>query len=377
LALDDAAQYIIEPPELWSSRLPKKLAARGPRVVALEGGGDAWAFEDGAWVRPLGLDAAAGRGPLDLAEEGYRYAQLPPGMSDPVARLGDLDLDGIDRAAIFPTFGMELRSLQDDELHRACVRAYNDALAEWVEGGQGRLDVQALIPLSGLDDALAELDRVLQLGFRGIVFGGWPAGGEKPERIEDGFWGRCAEAGMVVNLLRGGQVGDRAAVAPARYAKAGAPGVRVAEAPIEVRLAAEATIKNIPLSWLILTGVLERFPALQVALVGCGAGWLRYSGELLDWNFRYAQFLAFTRLPELPSEYLKRQVKATIDRERYVFESADDRGAGQLLWASHYPTHLSTWPESRAYVEALVGDLHRPRARQLLSENYRALYPAR
>src|SRR5439155_9966141 len=295
----------------------------------------------------------------------------------PVRRLSDLDLDGIDRAAIFPTFGMELRSFQEDELHRACVRAYNAALAEWVERGQGRLDVQALIPLSGLEDALAELDRVIKLGFRGIVFGGWPAGGEKPQSSEDPFWGRCAESGMVINLLRGGQVGDRAAVAPARYARAGAPGVRVAETPVEVRLAAEATIKNIPLSWLILTGVLERFPSLQVALVGCGAGWLRYSGELLDWNFRYAQFLAFTRLPELPSEYLKRQVKATIDRERYVFESADDRGAGQLLWAYHYPTHMSTWPESRAYVEALVGDAHRPRARQLLSENYRELYPAR
>src|SRR5262249_49431332 len=163
---------------------------------------------------------------------------------------------------------------------------------------------------------------------------------------------------VVVSLLRGGQLEDRTPVVPRRYAKPGAEGVRVADVPIEVRLVSEATIKNVPLSWLVLTGVLDRFPALQGAMVSCGAGWRHYSGELRDWNFRYAQFLAFVRLKELPSEYIRRQVKATVDRERYGFTSVDEAGARALLWASHYPTHMSTWPESRAYVEALVGDLH-------------------
>jgi len=372
--LCDAAQYIVEPADLWASRLPRNLVERGPKVVELPGGSSAWAFEDGAWLRPLGLAAAAGRGPLDLKEEGYTYDQLRPGMSDAAQRLADMDLDGTDRAAIFPTFGMDVRSLRDPELHKASVSAYNDALAEWVSKGQGRLDVSALIPLTGLDDAVAEVDRVAKAGFRGIVFQGWPGGGEKPDKSEDRFWSRVAEAGLVINLVKGGQIGDRTPVAPSRYVKPNVEGVRAVDVPLEVRLASEATIKNVPLAWLVLTGVLERFPSLQVVLVGVGAGWVKYCGELFDWNFRYAQFLAFEPLREHPSEYIRRQAKAPLDRERYVFDSVDESGAKALLWASHYPTHMTTWPESKLYVETLVGDVTSRRARQLMSDNYESLY---
>jgi predicted TIM-barrel fold metal-dependent hydrolase len=377
VSVHDAAQYVIEPPDLWTSRLPKNLAQRGPKVVQLPGGGEGWAFEDGAWIRPLGLNAAAGRGAADMADEGYTYSQLRPGMTDPTQRLVDMDLDGVDRAAIFPTFGMEVRSLRDPLLHKASVRAYNEALGEWAKQGQGRLDVQALIPLSGMDDAVAELEYVTKLGFRGIVFSGWPAGGVKPDRGEDRFWAGCAEAGLALNLVRGGQIGDRTPVAPTRYVKPGVEGVRAVDAPVEVRIAAEATIKNVPLAWIVLTGILERFPSLQVALIGVGAGWLRYCAELFDWNFRYAQFLAFEPLKEHPGEYMRRQVKATIDRERYVYESVDDAGARGLLWASHYPTHMTTWPESKLYISHLVGDVGSPRARLLLRENYEALYTSK
>jgi predicted TIM-barrel fold metal-dependent hydrolase len=376
MPLYDAAQYVIEPSDLWSSRLPRNLAERGPRVVKLPGGGDAWSFEDGAWLRPLGLAAAAGHGPMDLAEEGYTYETIRAGMTDPVQRLADMNLDGTDRAQIFPTFGMDVRSLRDPQLHKAAVRAYNDALAEWIARGQGRLDAAALMPLTGLDDAVAELDHAVKLGFRGLVFQGWPGAGEKPDKSEDRFWAGAAGAGMVVNLVKGGQLGDRSAVAPSKYVKPGAEGVRAVDVPLEVRIAAEATIKNVPLAWLVLTGVLERHPSLQVALIAVGAGWLKYCGELFDWNFRYAQFLAFEPLREHPSEYIRRQVKTTIDRERYVFESVDESGARQLLWASHYPTYMSTWPESKPYVEALVDNVHSKRARQLMSENYEALYPS-
>jgi predicted TIM-barrel fold metal-dependent hydrolase len=345
--LHDAAQYIIESPDLWTSRLPQQYADRAPRVVVLDGGGEAWAFEGGAWTRPLGLVAGAGHGPLEVVEEGYTYAQLREGMHDARERLADMDLDGVSRACIFPTFGLEVRGIADPELHRLCVRAYNDAVWDWSRAGDGRLVPQALIPASGLDDALAELEHVIDLGYRGIVFPGWPAGGDKPQAEEDRFWARCAEAGVVVALVRGGQTGDRRPVAPARYSASNGVAVRVADPSIELRLTAEATTKNGPMSWLILDGVLDRFPDLRLVLVGAGVGWLRSCGELLDWNYRYAQFIAFAQLRELPSEYIRRQVSATVDREPVVPETVEDLGAQGLLWASPYPTSMSTWPESR------------------------------
>lgn len=49
---------------------------------------------------------------------------IQPGAADPQARLGDLDLDGIDVQVIFSSFGLGLTALQDipasvQELRRA------------------------------------------------------------------------------------------------------------------------------------------------------------------------------------------------------------------------------------------------------------------
>src|SRR5687767_5328845 len=109
LPVFDAAQYIVEPPDLFTANLPSALVSRAPRVVELPGGGEAWSFEDGAWLRPLGLEVQAGRGPMDLTENPLAYRDLRPGLYDAEARLSDMDADEIDGVSIFPTFAQELR----------------------------------------------------------------------------------------------------------------------------------------------------------------------------------------------------------------------------------------------------------------------------
>jgi hypothetical protein len=56
----DADAHVNEPPELWQERVPKRLRERAPKVIRLANGGDAWSFEDGARVEPVGLTATAG-----------------------------------------------------------------------------------------------------------------------------------------------------------------------------------------------------------------------------------------------------------------------------------------------------------------------------
>ena len=71
----------------------------------------------------------------------------------------------------------------------------------------------------------------------------------------------------------------------------------------------------------------------RVALATCG--------ELLDWNYRYAQFVpgaGFAALEDLPSEYIKRQVYATIETDPGTLASilwhgrklAEARRAGEV-----------------------------------------------
>jgi hypothetical protein len=43
ISVDD---HLIEPADLFDGRMPAHLADRAPRVVELDGGNQAWAFED-------------------------------------------------------------------------------------------------------------------------------------------------------------------------------------------------------------------------------------------------------------------------------------------------------------------------------------------
>ena len=77
----DAAQYLIEPADHFTANVVTKLRDRVPRVVAT-GAGEAWSFEDGAWLRPIGLEAQAGRSPIDLTAEPLAYRELRTGLYD-------------------------------------------------------------------------------------------------------------------------------------------------------------------------------------------------------------------------------------------------------------------------------------------------------
>jgi predicted TIM-barrel fold metal-dependent hydrolase len=374
LTVIDAAQYVIEPPDLFTANVPSALRDRVPRVVEVDGAGDAWSFEDGAWLRPVGLEAQAGRGPLDLSDQPIAYRDLRLGLLEAESRLSDMDADEIDAAVLFPTFAQDLRFLSDAEVQTTCVRVYNDGLADWVQRGRGRLVAPALVPTTGLDDALTEVQRAAAKGFAGVIFTGWPAGGDRPQPAEDRFWALCAEAGLPVHLIAGGPLAsDRVPSAPARYVGPNSR-ARAVDLPIEILWTQQATSKNVNLSWLVLSGVLDRFPDLQLVLVDSAAGWLPTCGELLDWNYRYAQFLAFARLRLRPSDYIKRQVRATIRSERNAIASRRDVGVATMMWSSGYPQSTSSRPNSARSRDELFGSLPIAERAALQGGNAASLY---
>ncbi|MCL0101715.1 amidohydrolase [Dehalococcoidia bacterium] len=373
--VNDAAQFIVEPPELWSSRVPSKLREQAPRVVESPHGGQAWAFDGGAWLRPVGLEATAGHGPLEIKAHGYNYAGIRPGTYDAAARLTDMDIDEVKAASIFPSFGLSLRNILDPELNVACTRAYNDGLWDWAGSDRHRLIPHALIPASGLDDALTELKRVIKLGYKGIVFGGYPNQGMDPQPEEDAFWAECAESGIVVNILRGGPVGpDRIPTVAHPWIGPDAKQVRINNDPIEATWAQAANVHTVLIAGFILTGILDRFPDLKLAMIDAGAGWLAQAREMIDWNYRYSQFMKFAKLKYLPSDYIKRQIKATVKNERSTIEIRHDIGIGALMWASHYPNSTTSWPSSRHAIREDLRAIPTSELRQIVCDNWIDLY---
>ena len=88
---------------------------------------------------------------------------MRPGSFDTKARLADLDADGIYAQVLYPSVTLSGASCtaRSRELQRACVRAYNEWLAEFCDGSDGRLVGQGILPTTGVDDAIAETERAL------------------------------------------------------------------------------------------------------------------------------------------------------------------------------------------------------------------------
>ena len=185
----DCDAHVNEPPDTWVGRVPAKFKDRAPKVVHRDEG-DYWSFNDGESMRPVGLTATAGLSFLEFAPVGVSYESMRPGSFDTKARLADMDIDGIYLQVLYPSvtlLGAKIYG-SEPELQVACVRAYNEWLAEFCEGSDGRLIGQAILPTTGVDDTVAEMKRAIELGHKGVVISAYPNGGLQPMPEDQAFW---------------------------------------------------------------------------------------------------------------------------------------------------------------------------------------------
>src|SRR6185436_9170734 len=83
-----------------------------------------------------------------------------------------LDELGSDFAIIYPTAGLRLPRINDDETRRAVIRAYNIVTAEYFRDLGDRMTPAAIIPMHTPDEAIAELEYVTrEFGAKVGMFG--------------------------------------------------------------------------------------------------------------------------------------------------------------------------------------------------------------
>ena len=156
---------VVDNYDSFTFNLVQLLAVAGadPKVVRNDEG-DVWLFDNGERVRPLGLMAAAGASYLDFRPAGLTYETIRRGFYEVTAHLADMDADGIGIQLLYPSVCEEGARMFGDErgLQLACVRAYNEWLREFCAAGRGRLFGHAVIPATGTEDAVAELESPLQ-----------------------------------------------------------------------------------------------------------------------------------------------------------------------------------------------------------------------
>lgn len=364
----DADAHVYEPPEVWQARVPARLRQRAPRVVRNDEG-DVWLFDDGERVRPIGLMAAAGSSFLDFRPSGWTYETIRRGFFEPKAHLADMDADGIHAQILYPSVCEEgARMFGDDrDLQRACVRAYNEWLLEFCAASPQRLYGHAVIPATGVPDAVAELEWSLERGYRGVLISTFPNGTVEPTSDDDAFWARAEEAGVPVALHIGsfhadGPVKRRrfepAAVLPrASISKSGANTV-----PLVARM--------------IFSGMFQRCPRLRALLVEANIGWIPAMLEQTDDMFlRYRWFTdTAPRFPDMPSRIFHRNFWATFMIDTVGIELRHRLNLDHIMWSTDYPHTGADWPNSRVTIERNFRGVPAGEVKQMLHDNCKRLY---
>jgi predicted TIM-barrel fold metal-dependent hydrolase len=331
--------HVTEPPDLWATRMDKRFLDRAPHMETREQNGRKQDFFIYEGVPPFRVSVALAAASLNEDRREFRaergnYEDARSGGWDPIQRLKDQDVDGVDGEVLYTTMGFRLFWLEDPELQRATMTVYNDWLAEFCRHSPDRLVGLGLISLYDTKLAVKELERCAKLGLKGAMIWCTPPNGYSFETKDtDPFWTAAQDLNMPISLhsITGSQ---------------------------ESR-----TLRNSPmfgvlwhheiersLATLTMFGVLERFPELKLISAENNAGWVPFLLGTMD--SRAAKGDSPVKLSLKPSEYFARQVYVTYIDDPVAMANRHLIGIENLMWSSDYPHDASTWPNSQKMVAA-------------------------
>ena len=133
----------------------------------------------------------------------------------------------------------------------------------------------------------------------------------------------------------------------------------------------QMTLANI-LTALMGRAVFERYPNLRIAFGESGIGWIPYVLDRMD--FEYEDQYKDLPLKLKPSEYWRRQCKATFQYDRVGTKLIDEMGVETLMWGSDYPHPDGVWPESEKYINEQFAHLPADVTRKMTCENAGRFY---
>jgi len=353
----------LEVPIDFAARVPQRFKDLAPRLIRKPDGTETW-FMDGFErdnVGNLHCGMHYDQWTPATAQTYHNPDGSPrPGTGSPVQRLREQDHDGIDAEVLFypvygPAFMRNMRARNVDA-YRAIIRAYNDFLAEYCSLAPDRLIGCALVPESGVEDAIAEVERIRRLGLIAISLTAWPNGTHAPKPDEDDrFWAAVLDldARLAVHQTFGMGLNS-----PDRVA---------------LEAAVSASNKQPPWSYdigrLILYGTFDRFTNLKIYFAETGAGWLAHTLCFADeYYLRWFKYFDL-KLRKLPSQYWRDHCRFSFIIDRLAMPLARFTGLDLLMWGSDFPHSVGTYPDSREMLDDMFEEVSAQARRAVLVDN--------
>ena len=317
---------------------------------------------------------------LELTPEQKAYLHHD-GAIDPHARIKEMDLMGIDQVLVIPTMViMHLPFARNAEGVEVFCRAYNDFLVDWCGEERGRLYGAALLPIQDPARAAVEIHRAAGLGhpvglIRPIDANALYPNDDAPTMMATGgpydqVFRAFEESGMVLGMHTFPAPSYPHPYGPDYLAS---PGELFTRAGTDSQTFSFIHEMQVWLAQVLLTGFLDRYPKLRMAVFESNAEWLPYALETCDRLFKlYARERGQTG-NRLPSEAFHEQCVISFESDEISVFRQWDEFSDIGIWASDAYHHdgADSWSAIRNMTEAGV-----PAAEQadLLGGNARRMY---
>jgi predicted TIM-barrel fold metal-dependent hydrolase len=199
-----------------------------------------------------------------------------------------------------------------------------------------------------MDDTLAELKRMSDLGVHAVSFSDNPSNIGLPSihnEYWEPFWKACSDYKMVINCHIG--TGARA-MHPSP------------ESPIDAWITAmPISIANSAADWTFAT-FWQRYPDLRMALSEGGIGWIPYFLERADFTHEHHREWTYTDFKgERPSDLFKRHIICCFIDDQFGVKNLDYMNTDMIAYECDYPHSDTVWPNVPEYLWASVNGLEK------------------
>jgi predicted TIM-barrel fold metal-dependent hydrolase len=331
-----ADSHVIEPPDVWASRLTGEFREAAPKLLSDEKT-DRIVCAGMNMEFPVGLAAGVMRSDEEVRAEGRWDEDVPPSAYDPDARIAAMERDGLVGEVLYPTLGNSMFGIHDHDLLWAFLGAFNSWFGEFCGAHPDRLKG---IGMSVLDDghadvAVEELKKCREQGLSGVMI---PLDTNDAERLLgpefDGFWATAQDIEMPVHF----------------HSSSNRRG-RLISSNNVVDFVLEPAVMQRMLCGLIFGGLFDRYPRLQIVSAENDASWIGDICERADYVHRRYRNLRAEQLKNqrTPSEIIVNNLSLTFTRD-FSAPSVSEVAGVRLMWGSDFPHNVSTWPNSREFL---------------------------
>ena len=343
-----ADSHVMEPPDLWTDRVEPKFRDHAPRVVREEDG-DWWYCGD---MRVIGMSSGIQAGlrfdepeKLQVTAE---FEKVRLGGYVPEEQIKDMEEDQVDVNILYPSTGLNLYSVEDSELLTGLFRPYNDWLAEFCRPYPDKLRGIAMLNTDDVPGAIMEMERCAKLGFVGAMITVFPSA-ERPydSPVYEAFWAAAQDLEMPLSLHTatnrpgpGQELATISRIGPAFFVNL----------DHWVRMS---------LCRMIMSGVFERYPKLQVGAVEHELSWVPHFLDRMDYTYTQRSRRDYWHRfkdDTVPSDYFHRNVFVGFQEDSVGIRLRDVIGVDNLQWGSDYPHPESTFPRTRQILEEILAD---------------------